>query len=198
MGSLNKAEGVVPKSTKQDSKEITGTWRDAASAIQQVGSAMASIEDPAAKVVGTIAQAIVSIALGFAQDTTADSKFGVFGWIAAVTTGLATMISTISAIHSATGYANGGVVKAANGAAIPGAFTVPGSSYSSDQISAMLNAGETVLTRAQSGIIASQLEGGGIQRLQLSATIHGEDIRLALNNNSRRTGHGEYVTTTFR
>jgi hypothetical protein len=108
------------------------------------------------------------------------------------------MISTISAIHSATGYANGGVVHAAGGAAIPGTFTVPGNTYSGDQIPAMLNAGETVLTRAQSGIIASALEGGGLQRLQLSATIHGEDIRLALNNNSRRTGHGEYVTTTFR
>lgn len=184
--------------TKSQSKEMSKDWREAASAIQAVGSAMSQIEDPAAKVVGTIAQAIASIALGFAQATAVDSKFGVFGWIAAVTTGLATMISTISTIHSATGYANGGVVKAANGAAIPGTFTVPGNTYSGDQIPAMLNAGETVLTRAQSGIIASALEGGGLQRLQLSATIHGEDIRLALNNNSRRTGHGEYVTTTFR
>lgn len=177
-------------------KKMTEDWKGAASAIQSVGSAMTQIEDPAAKVMGTIAQAIATIALTFASSL--KGTVTPWDWIAAAAAGTATMISTISAIHSATGYANGGVVKAANGAAIPGTFTVPGNTYSGDQIPAMLNAGETVLTRAQSGIIASALEGGGLQRLQLSATIHGEDIRLALNNNSRRTGHGEYVTTTFR
>lgn len=183
---------------KKQSKEMSKDWSAAANAIQAVGSAMSQIEDPAAKVVGTIAQAIASIALGFAQATAADSKLGVFGWIAAVTGGLATMISTISAIHSATGYANGGVVHAAGGAAIPGTFVVPGTTYSGDQIPAMLNAGEVVLTRAQAGIVSNALEGGGWQALQLSATISGEDIRLALNNNGRRTGRGEYVTTRFR
>ena len=181
---------------KNQAKEMTEDWKGAASAIQSVGSAMSQIEDPAAKVVGTIAQAIATIALTFASSL--KGTVTPWDWIAAAVSGTATMISTISAIHSATGYANGGVVHAAGGAAIPGTFTVPGNTYSGDQIPAMLNAGETVLTRAQSGIIASALEGGGLQRLQLSATIHGEDIRLALNNNSRRTGHGEYVTTTFR
>jgi hypothetical protein len=192
---INFKTGEVEK-VADDGKNLSREWQAAGTAIQAVGSAMSQIEDPAAKVIGTIAQAIATIALTFASSL--KGTVTPWDWIAAAVSGTATMISTISAIHSATGYANGGVVHAAGGAAIPGTFTVPGNTYSGDQIPAMLNAGETVLTRAQSGIIASALEGGGLQRLQLSATIHGEDIRLALNNNSRRTGHGEYVTTTFR
>jgi len=191
--SLNFKTGDV----KNQANEMAENWKGAASAIQSVGQAMTQIEDPAAKVVGTIAQAIASIALGFAQATAVDSKFGVFGWIAAVTTGLATMISTISAIHSATGYANGGVVHAAGGAAIPGTFNVPGNTYSGDQIPAMLNAGETVLTRAQSGIIASQLEGGGgLSNLRLSTELDGRIMRIVLNNDSQSRGRGKYVTST--
>ncbi|MBQ7512364.1 MAG: hypothetical protein IJU11_06445, partial [Prevotella sp.] len=164
----------------------------AASAIQQAGSAMQSIEDPSAKVMGIVAQAIGSIALGFAQASAQEGKGGIWYWIAATAAGLATMVSTISAIHSATGYAQGGIVKAAGGT------VVPGNNYSGDMVPAMLNSGELVLNRAQQGNLASQLEGGGMQNLQLSATIRGEDIKLALNNNSRRTGRGEYVTTNFR
>ena len=88
-------------------------------------------------------------------------------------------------------FANGGVVHAAGG-------TVVGNTYSGDQIPAMLNAGEVVLNRAQTGNLASQLEGSGIGAMQLSAIITGEQLRLVLNNNGRRTGRGEYVTTNFR
>lgn len=94
------------------------------------------------------------------------------------------MMSTIETIHSATGYAQGGVID--------------GNHYSGDMQIARVNAGETILTRAQAGNLVSQLDGGGLQNLRLSATISGEQIRLALNNNGRRTGRGEYVTTNFR
>ena len=179
-------------SVKKQSKDMSKNWKDAASAIQSVGSAMTSIEDPAAKIMGTIGQAIASIALGFAQATASDSKLGVFGWIAAIAAGTATMISTIAAIHSATGYANGGMIK--------------GNSYSGDNLMAQgpsgeligLNAGEIVLNRAQTANVASALQGNGIQGMNLTATIRGEQIRLALNNNGRRTGKGEYVQTNRR
>ena len=39
---------------------------------------------------------------------------------------------------------------------------------------------------------------GGVGAMQLSAIITGEQLRLVLNNNGRRTGRGEYVTTNFR
>ena len=87
-------------------------------------------------------------------------------------------------------FANGGVVHAANG-------YVDGNTYSGDKIPALLNAGELVLNRAQQGNLASQLEGG-VGAMQLSAIITGEQLRLVLNNNGRRTGRGEYVTTNFR
>ena len=88
-------------------------------------------------------------------------------------------------------FANGGVVHAAGG-------IVAGNTYSGDQIPAMLNAGEVVLNRAQVGNLASQLENGASQNLNLDAVITGEQIRLVLNNNSRRRGKGEYVTSKIR
>ena len=92
----------------------------------------------------------------------------------------------------AVGMNRGGIVPhAANG------YFVPGNHYSSDMTPIMADAGELILNRAAQGNIASQLEGGGLQNLNLSAIITGEQIRLVLNNNGRRTGRGEYVTTNF-
>ena len=85
-------------------------------------------------------------------------------------------------------FASGGTVPhAANG------YFVGGSHFSGDVTPIMANAGELVLNKAQQGNLASQLQGGGIGDLNLTATIKGEQIRLALNNNGRRTGRGEYV-----
>ena len=102
-------------------------------------------------------------------------------WIAAAAAGTATMISTIAAIKQVAvgSYAQGGVI--------------PGNSFSGDTQLAQVNAGETILTRAQTGILASQLENTGIQNLRLDTYVTGEQIRLVLNNNGRRTGKGEYV-----
>jgi hypothetical protein len=41
--------------------------------------------------------------------------------------------------------------------------------------------------------MASQLEGGGMENLQLDTVIGAEDIRVVLNNRGRRTGRGEFV-----
>jgi hypothetical protein len=152
---------------------------------------MSQIEDPAAKVMATVAQAIATIALTYAKSL--EGTFTPWDWIAGAASGLATMINVISAIHSATGYANGGVVHAAGGAAIPGTFTVPGNTYSGDQIPAMLNAGETVLTRAQAGNIASQLQGAG-GSINLNGVLTGENIFLSADRYARRSGRGELVT----
>jgi hypothetical protein len=56
-----------------------------------------------------------------------------------------------------------------------------------------INDGELILNRAQQSNLAGQLEGNGLQNLQLEALIYGEDLRLVLNRNGRRTGRGEYV-----
>ena len=164
---------------KKQAKEMNKDWQAAASAIQAVGSAMTAIEDPAAKVLGTIAQAVATMALSYSQASLATSNQG-WGWIAFAATGLATMLSSIAAIKSATkGFANGGIV--------------PGNSFSGDNVEANVNSGELILSRSQQDSIAAQLQGGGMQNLNLTATVTGEQIRLALNNTGRRTGNGEYL-----
>ena len=87
--------------------------------------------------------------------------------------------------------ANGGVLHAENG-------NVPGNRYSGDNIPALLNSGETVLTRAQSSALVSQLNNGGLSNLQLEAIVTGEDLRFVLNNNGRHTGAGVLVTSNMR
>ena len=107
-----------------------------------------------------------------------------YAWIGAAAAITAEMVGIAATIHSATGYEHGGEIK--------------GTTYTGDQIPIMANAGEVVLTRAMQGNLASQLEGGGLNNLHLSAKVTAEDIRFVLNNNGRRTGRGEYVTTNFR
>jgi hypothetical protein len=55
-----------------------------------------------------------------------------------------------------------------------------------------------VLSRAQASNLASSLQGVGLQGMNLEAIITGEQIRMVLNNNGRRTGRGEYVQSNFR
>ena len=173
---------------KGDGKSTAKEWGNAAQAINAVGSAMSNIEDPAAKVMGTIAQAIATIALTYAKSL--EKTFTPWDWIAAAASGAATMISVISSIHSATGYANGGMVK--------------GNSYSGDNIPAMidggaggfagLNAGEIVLNKAAQGNLASQLQGAGFGGVNMVGEISGESIKIVLNRHLKRTGQGEIVT----
>ena len=40
--------------------------------------------------------------------------------------------------------------------------------------------------------------GFALDNLNLTATIKGEQIKLALNNNGRRTGKGEFVQSNSR
>ena len=162
-----------------EAKDSEKAWAKTASAISQVGSALKTIEDPTAQVMSIIAEAIANIALTFSKSL--KGTVTPWDWIAAAAAGTATMISTIAAIKQVAvgSYAQGGVI--------------PGNSFSGDTQLAQVNAGETILTRAQTGILASQLENAGIQNLRLDTYVTGEQIRLVLNNNGRRTGKGEYV-----
>jgi len=118
---------------------------------------------------------------------------------------LVSIISTLTAVKSTPIFgwllANGGIAGGARGRhpihAATGAI-VPGNTYSGDQIPAMLNAGEVVLSKAQAGVIASDLQGGGMQNMNLQAIVTGEQLRFILNTNSRRRGKGEYVTSTHQ
>jgi hypothetical protein len=182
---LNKAQGVTAKSADKDSGNLADNWRNAGTAIGAVGAAMSQIEDPAAKVMGTIAQAIATIALTFASSL--KGTFTPWDWIAAAAAGTATMISTIAAIHSSTGYAEGGMIK--------------GNSYSGDNIGGLvdgsqlvgLNAGEVVLNAAQQSTLAQNLQNNG-STVNVVGRVVGEDIFLSADRYARRSGRGSILT----
>jgi hypothetical protein len=161
-------------------KETMKAAQMAASAVSSIGDAFASIEDPSAKAAGMVMQAIASIALGFATASTNANTAGTgWGWLAWMAAGAAAMATTISTIHSLTGFENGGQVS--------------GSSFSGDNIPIMANAGEVVLTRAQQGNLAAQLQGSN-NNVHVTGELRGESIYLAVNRSLKRRGKGELVT----
>ena len=175
-----KIEEFLKKDAEKKLSKMQTAAQMAADAVSNIGSAFASIEDPSAKAAGTVLQAIASIALGFAQaasakDTTS-SGWAWLGWLAAGTAALATTISTV---HSLTGFEHGGEIK--------------GNSFSGDNTPIMANAGEVVLTRAMAGNIASQLQGSG-NNVHVTGELRGESIFLAVNRSLKRRGKGELVT----
>jgi len=178
-------DSSLPKAEKKESpmdggKKMLNAISQLTGGIQQMGIELPSEIQGVIGVIQGAMQVIeaVNTIIGVTQTT-------------ALTANTAAMVSLEAALWANTAtswipFANGGVVRAAGG-------VVAGNTYSGDQIPALLNAGEVVLNRAQVGNLASQLQGGGMQNLNLTATIKGEQIRLALNNNGRRTGRGEYV-----
>lgn len=167
-------------------KGIMKTASITADVVGSIGDAFNAIEDPAAKVAGTIAQAIASVALGYATATANAGSMGPWAWVAFAATGLAEMLTMISTIHSATGYASGGIVG--------------GNSFSGDNMPAMvgntvvgLNAGELILNKSQQNNIASQLmQAGGGGRLV--AKLRGRDILISLERELSETGKGQLAT----
>ena len=172
----------------KDVQSVAGNFRDAGSAISAVGAALNSIEDPGVKVAGIVAQAIGTVASAFAGALASDgsTKSNIWAFIAAAAASTASMITMIDSIHSATGYANGGII--------------PGNSMSGDNMVGMtpegsvygLNAQEVVLNRAQVGNLASQLEGG-VGNLQLETRVGAEELIFVLNNNGNRRGFGNFI-----
>lgn len=152
----------------------------AAQSAMNLGAALSGVEDPGLRAAGTVMSAIANIALGFAMASKqADTIGSGWGWIAWLAAGTAAMATTISTIHSLTGYAHGGLVD--------------GSSYSGDNVPIMANAGELVLTKAMQANLANQLEGGGMSGLGPSR-ISGEQIYIVLNRYLKRSGQGEIMT----
>lgn len=167
-----------------EAKKVKNDWKDAAGAVQSLGAALQGIEDPAAKVMGIVAQAIATVALTFSKSLA--GAIGPWDWIAAAAAGTATMISTITAIKSETkgGFAEGGIV--------------PGNSFSGDNLRLSdygVNSGELILNRAQQNNIADQLrerDSGGSMSGGLPY-VTGEKIVLGINNWGRSKGYGQLV-----
>jgi hypothetical protein len=153
-----------------------------AEAANNLGAAFASMEDPAAKAAGTVISAIANIALGFAQASVTASSMGPWGWVAFLAAGAAAMATTISTVHSLTGFANGGIVG--------------GNSYSGDNVfagNAMVNSGELILNHAQQNAVASELQSG-VRAIQVTGRLRGSDIVLSIDRELQQSGRGQLLT----
>ena len=123
---------------------------------------------------------------------------GMLSGVSSILSGITALLSLIhidtkaTAVASATDaiipFARGGVVRAAVG------YEVPGNHFSGDMVPALLNSGETVLNRAQQGNLVSQLEGANGRSVNVKGVLQGEQIFLAAERWSKRTGKGEIVT----
>jgi hypothetical protein len=168
----NRAEEQV-----KQAKKVQESWKNAATAVGMFGNVLGSLKDPAAQIGATVAQAIASVALAYADTLAKDktTKSNIWAFIAASAAAMVSMGTTIAQIHSSTGYASGGVVG--------------GSHYSGDMEYARLNAGETVLTQAQTGIVASALQSG-TSDLHLETDVRGDTLRLILRRGNMKRGYG--------
>jgi X-X-X-Leu-X-X-Gly heptad repeat protein len=169
------------------------------------------LNDGIGKLTGGLSQIAGGLkAFGIEIPQEVDQVIGVINGISQVISGVGSIISLFSttaltantaaiaantaalATNTATNFipffANGGIVPhAANG------YYVPGSSFSGDNTPILANAGELVLSKSQQGNLASQLEGGSMQNLNIDWVLTGDKLRAVLNNNGRRTGRGELV-----
>ena len=157
---------------KNDFNKLVGNVSTITGALNQLG-----VEIPEGfsktlgvlQVISTITMAIQSL-VGLTASTSILKSIPIIGWF----------------LH------NGGVVHAANG------FNgiVPGTQFSGDNIPAMLNAGETVLSASQANMLASVLNDagrGGTGRTE--AVVESDQIRLVLQNGAQAKGMtlGEYL-----
>lgn len=167
---------------KKDSMGVEDATIAAARAVNQVAGALENVEDPGVKAAAIVAEAIANIAASFAMAAKApDTTASGWGWIAWLAAGAAALATTISTVHSLTGFAGGGVVE--------------GNSYSGDNQLVRVNAGETILTRAQSGVIADALEGSAMSNLKLETYVSGRRLRIVMNNDLMARGQGKLVSS---
>lgn len=153
-----------------NNKAASDTDKMAASMVA-IGSALTQLgEDSAAAKAGLILSAIGQIVLGFAQATAAESKLGIWSWIAAIASGTAVMISTIDQIK---GFSQGGIFS--------------GNSVVGDNNIARVNSGEMILTKTQQSnlfrLLDNNTAGGNVSAG--TVRVKGSDLYIALSNYSK-------------
>ena len=192
-----------PDKDKRDKKKEIDTMSELTKAINGVSSIKSGIEgmgielpeevDEAIRVIQSamsIIQGVQAVISAFSTTVESANTAAIIANTVALTA-LTTAVTADTAVSAIPLLARGGIAHAANG-------FIGGNTFSGDQIPIMVNAGELILNKAQQGNLASQLQGGGMQNLQLEAVVRGEDLRFIINSNGRRTGRGEIVTTNFR
>ena len=179
----------------QADKMVSGL-ASVSSGLQQMGI---QLPDGVTKLLGaaqglmTIIQAVNSVITLFstttatAQVTAETANTAAIGGLIAAVEGLQMAMVAKSFIPGL--FANGGIVGHA-----AGGYFVPGNSYSGDNIPIMANAGEVVLNRAQTGVLAAALSEESAPATS-TPYVSGEKIYLGMENYLKRIGRGEIVTS---
>jgi hypothetical protein len=148
--------------------------------------------------VSSIASGVQQMGIEIPKDI--QNVLGVVSGVTSILSGIATILTLIELNTQATAAATAAdaIIPFARGGIVPhaaGGYFVPGNKFSGDTTPIMANAGELILNRSQQNSIASQLteaegRGGG----NGVARVSGEQIWVALNAFTKRTGKGELVT----
>jgi hypothetical protein len=112
--------------------------------------------------------------------------------VSTILTGISTTLLAIEALSAADTiipFARGGIVPHA-----AAGYFVGGGHYSGDVTPVMANAGELILNKASQLSLASQLQNP-MGNMNLTASLSGETITLAVKAGNLRRGRGEYVTS---
>lgn len=163
----------------------TSKWEkdlnSAADAVNSLGSAFSSLgemsEDPTLKIAGIIAQSIASIALGAGKAIAKSGDLGPWGWLAFGASIMAQMAAMIAQVHSATGYAEGGIIK--------------GNTTIGDHLIARVNAGEAILNTRQQARLFNMIDHGqmynNVEPQVSTVKIKGSDLYIVLSNHMKIT-----------
>lgn len=141
--------------------------------VKQLGSAFSqlgdAIEVPVLDVAGTMAQAIATLVMGYAEASKLAATMGPFAWLAFAATGLAQLTAVISSVKGLAGsFSTGGIVG--------------GSSPTGDKLIARVNSGEMILNKHQQMRMLKILNGStaistGVSQSAIS-NYYGGDITL--------------------
>lgn len=134
--------GLKPVKIDIESGDIDKTrqkMEGACNAVKAMGSSLSSLGNaigvPELNIAGTLAQAIATMTQGYATATAEAATMGPWAWVAFAATGLAQLVSMISAVKGANGFATGGIIG--------------GTSTSGDRKFARVNSGEMIINKWQ-------------------------------------------------
>lgn len=133
----------------EDADKAGESLKEATAAIGSMGQALSglggAIEMPELNIAGTVAQAVATMALGYAKATSTAGKASPWEWVAFAATGLAQLTAMIASVRQATAFATGGIVG--------------GGSPSGDRKFVRVNSGEMILNKTQQARLFGLVSG---------------------------------------
>lgn len=133
----------------EDADKAGESLKEATAAIGSMGQALSglggAIEMPELNIAGTVAQAVATMALGYAKATSEAGKASPWEWVAFAATGLAQLTAMIASVRQATAFATGGIVG--------------GGSPSGDRKFVRVNSGEMILNKTQQARLFGLVSG---------------------------------------